>query len=158
MSAQGYSGWDTYLDTLGLNVHEDFNTVYNAINRSSLDAVNVFRSTQIDLGVFALTGSGAGTFTDGDALGTGSGKFSATNSAGAQMQAYVGSGSLTVDMIMDLSVTYEDGTTASGVTATLSSGAVVGSTTNFGTSSDDIIDVTGAVFAGGTNGVSVGIR
>lgn len=161
-SAQGVTDWNGYLsDTdVDLNVHEDFNAVYNAVFGSDLDAVNVFRDTLVELGNLSLTGSGVGTFTDGDAIGTGTGSFNAdSNSAGAQLQVYMGSGATTAtDLDMNLTVLNEDQSQTSNVLVTLSSGSDIGDTVDIGSSSDKVIDIVSLQFAGGDSGTVVAFR
>lgn len=156
----GYADLDDFLSTINLNVHEDFNPVYQSVFGANLDAVNVFRKTPLEMGTIALTGSGTGTFTDGSALGTGSGEFDATsNSAGAQLQMYMGSGATTVtDLDINMTVLLENGSQQTNLLATLPIGSDVGDTIDIGLASDKIIDIVSLQFAGGDASRTVGIR
>lgn len=81
VTGQGKTDLDDYLADEAINVNEHYDNVYNAIKGSHLNAVNVFKNEALQLGKVNFTSSGVGTFTDGSALGTGSGKASSTNFA-----------------------------------------------------------------------------
>lgn len=156
----GYADLDEFLTDIDLNLHEDFDPIYNAVFGVSLDAVNVFRKTPLEMGKIVLTGSGTGTFTDGSALGTGSGTFNGSNnSAGAQLQLYMASGATTgAPLVVNMTVLKEDGSQQTNVTGTLLIGSDVGDTVDFGTTADKFIDVVSLQFAGGEASRTVAIR
>lgn len=156
----GYADLDEFLSDIDLNLHEDFDPIYNAVFGTSLDAVNVFRKTPLEMGTITLTGSGTGTFTDGGSLGTGSGNFDGqSNSAGAQLQMYMGSGATTAAQLdINMTVLKEDGTQETNVLASLPIGSDVGDTVDIGSATDKFLDIVSLQFAGGDTGRVVGIR
>lgn len=159
--AQGIDDFDDWLSQLDLNVHEDFDSVYQAVTGGHLDAVNVFRKNQVEMGRVAVTSSGVGTFTDGVALGTGTGKFNPnSNSAGAQLVAYLGSGSAPSanNLVLNMTLLDEDGSQSVNNLVTIPAGYVAGQSVNIGASTDKWIDVVSCVFSGGDNGQVVAIK
>jgi hypothetical protein len=159
--ANGLDDMDDWLSQLDLNVHEDFDSVYQATNGQHLDAINVFRARQVQMGRVDVSSSGVGTFTDGVALGTGTGKFNPnTNSAGAQLVAYLGSGSSPSanDLVLNMTLTDEDSTNSVNQLVTIPAGSVAGDSVNIGTSTDKWLDVVSCVFAGGDAGQVVAIK
>lgn len=156
-------GLDSWLTDLDLNVHQDFNPIYRAINGQNLDAVNVFLDEPIDLATIVATGSGTGTASLGTPLGTGSGKFTdvagSPNAAGAQLEAYVGSGAAFVnDMVINLTLKNENATEETNVLVTVPNTAAVGDAFDIGAGTDKRIEVLAIAFAGGNSGQAVGIR
>lgn len=124
--AHGYDNFDDYLTDQGLNVHEKFNPVYESTFNSSLLAINVFRVTQITMGTLDVTAGPAYVFTDGDALGTGSGTFDGdTNSAAAQIEAYVAAKAGATDLDITVTGTSEQGSTITD-SATIPGASIVG--------------------------------
>ncbi|MBN1630479.1 MAG: hypothetical protein JW990_11990 [Thermoleophilia bacterium] len=106
--------------------------------------VNVFPPVTT-LGSFAVTGSGAGTYTD-------SGQVDTSKYGGAQIQLEVTGNPIQAASI-DVTVTAR---TAAGATVvrekTIPNGSTVGTTFDLGTEADRIVDVTGITITGGTNG------
>jgi len=78
--------FDSWLNTSGLNVHEDFEDIWFQVKGTRLDSRNVFFPDENILAAsYAALSSGTGTFTAGTDVGTGSGKVSSTNYAAAKM-------------------------------------------------------------------------
>lgn len=111
---------------------------------TSILAVNVFPPVTT-LGSFAVTGSGAGTYTDSDEVDT-------TRYGGAQIQLEVTGNPIGAASI-DVTVTV---LTAAGATVTktgtITNGSLVGATVDLGSAADRIVDVTTITISGGTNG------
>ena len=105
--------------------------------------VNVFPPATV-LGSFAVTGDGAGTFTDSGAVDT-------TKYGGAQIQLEV-TGNPIGAAAIEATVTC---LTAAGATVsrvgTILAQSIVGYTVDLGTSDDRIVDITGITITGGTN-------
>lgn len=138
----GHLGTDlnAWLTADGTRVHPDFKRACNP----NISAVNTFPPVTV-LGTYAVSGSGAGALTDGDAVNT-------TLFGGAQIELEVtggaiGAASITVTVV---------GTTASGSsitkTGTIDSGALVGAKFDVGIGSDRYVDVTSVTITGGTTG------
>ncbi len=79
-----FTNTDAYLQSNALNVHEDFAQVYEATFGSKLDAINVYRKNELDMGTVDFSGSGVCVFTDGGTLGTGAGDFDGSSNSAAQ--------------------------------------------------------------------------
>ena len=131
---------NTWLTADGTRVHPDFKRACNP----NISAVNTFPPVTV-LGTYAVSGSGAGTLTDGDAVDT-------TLFGGAQLELEVtggtiGAASITVTVV---------GTTASGSsitkTGTITNGSEVGAKFDVGIGTDRYVDVTSVTITGGTTG------
>lgn len=98
-----------------------------------------------ELGTYAVTGSGEGTLTDGDAVDT-------ALFGGAQVEVEVTDGTVGA---ADIVVTVV-GLTAAGAsitkTATITNGSIVGTKFDVGLAADRYVDVTSVTITGGTNG------
>ena len=149
---QGSTNLDDFLSTRGINVHQDFNPLYASVFGSSLDAVNVYRNSEIVMGTVDYTGSGVCTFTDGSALGTGSGTFSDTNTAAASLKAKVTSagGIGGNDVIIKVVGTDESSNEVIATTTTIPSSSALDTEVNI-TTSAPLVDVTAIQCHGGTN-------
>ena len=149
---QGSTNLDDFLSTRGINVHQDFNPLYASVFGSSLDSINVFRNSELLMGTVDYTGSGVCTFTDGSSLGTGSGTFSATNTAAASLIARVTSaGGLGAnDVIVKVVGTDESSNEVIATTATLPGTLALNGEVTIVTSSP-LIDITSIQCHGGTN-------
>lgn len=124
----------------GTRVLPDFKLACNP----NISAANTCPPVTV-LGTYAVSGSGAGTFTDGDAVDT-------TLFGGAQLELEVtdgtiGGASITVTVV---------GTTASGSsitkTGSITNGSLVGTKADVGIGTDQYVDVTSVTITGGTNG------
>lgn len=149
----GGVSFDTYLTRSGLNVANTFALDYLYIRGTSLSATNVFSEVDVPMGSIqqVTSGSGVWAFTDGQALGTGSGDFSATNHCAQQLLAYLGSG-VTVSGTVTLTVTAtkEDGSSASkNVSFTTADPANTHKA--IATTADQFLDVTNITATGITN-------
>jgi len=152
-TTEGAASLDAWLTASGIDVHEYYADAYYMVKGSRMQAVNVFKAVPVHLASFHGTDSGVGVFTAGTALGTGSGSQSATNFAGAQLEAYVASGLGASDLQFKLCVVAEGGT-SSFVNVTVPSGSSAGTVVDIGSSSDAYvsIDTTQSSVAGGTAG------
>lgn len=131
---------NTWLTTGALRVHHLFRRGGN----TTILPVNVFPPATI-LGSMAVTGSGAGTFTDGQAVDT-------TLYGGAQIELEVTGNPIgAADIVATVAVVLAGGATDT-VSGTIPNGSIVGATVALGATSDRIINVTGVTFTGGTNG------
>ena len=144
---ESYANLDAYLSGLDCNVDDNYDELYNAVRSAHLDAINVF-GPATKVAEFEITGAGADDFTHITAIGTGSGKASATNHAAAIMQAIVtseiGVGS---DLDISLTMTNESGNEIiEGIT--IPAGSELGTTID---TSGLAIDVTNVVSTAGTN-------
>jgi hypothetical protein len=131
---------NAWLTADGTRVHPDFK---NACNPAIL-AVNVFPPVTV-VGTYAVTGSGAGTLTDGVAVDT-------TLYGGAQLELEVTDQQLGVAAITATVV----GTTAAGAaltkTGTITGEAAKGAKFDVGSAGDRFADITAVTITGGTNG------
>jgi len=164
-SDDGVTSMDDYLNGSGINVHEKYNLAYEAIVGASLNAVNVYRDDEIHMGQISITSSGVGTFTDGEALGTGTGSFardtgptSTPNSAEQNVQWCAPSGiGPTSDVIVNIVGTNEQGNTVSQQ-VTVPIGTVSGTCATVTPLGFKLLDVTAIQFAGGGLGDIVTVR
>lgn len=83
---RGAISFDSYCDISGINFHPNFEDAWYQVKGTHLNAVNVFYpADQLTLATYFATGSGTGTFTSVNTLGTGTGKVSATNFAAGKL-------------------------------------------------------------------------
>jgi hypothetical protein len=109
---------DQYLTRSGVNVANTFADMYSATTNVTLSSVNVFSEVDVEMGSVAHLGSDVWAFTDGTALGTGSGAYSATNHAAQQLLAYLGSGvTVAGNITVTATLKKEDGTTGTNTVA-----------------------------------------
>jgi len=131
---------NTWLSSGGLRVHHLFRRGGN----TTILPANVFPPVTV-LGSMAVTGAGAGTFTDGQAVDT-------ARYGGAQMELEVTGNAIgAADIVATVSSVFANGTTDTR-TATIPNGSIVGAKVALGTSADRIVNITGLSFTGGTNG------
>jgi hypothetical protein len=131
---------NTWLTTGALRVHHYWRRGGN----TAISAANVFPPVAI-LGSFAVTGAGAGTFTDGQAVDT-------TVYGGAQIELEVTGNPIGVANIdVTVACVLADGSTVNKV-GTIPSGSIVGATVALGAASDRVVNITGITIALGTNG------
>jgi len=134
------SDLNAWLSAGGLRVHPLFRQGGNV----SILPANVFPPVTI-LGSMAVTGSGAGTFTDGAAVAT-------ATYGGAQIELEVTGNPIgaaqivaTVACVTDSGATYDR-------EETIPAESSVGTKIPLGTSADRVANITGITFTGGTNG------
>lgn len=141
----GSANLNTLLTNSGINVNSKYEEVYYYVNGRHLSANNVFDQYIHVMATATIVGSGTGcTFTDGVALGTGTGNAGVGNYCASQLKCVVISG-LTADVDMKIYATQEDGTeTTIDVTVT-----TLDSEVNIGTTADTFIDVTNIQTTGG---------
>lgn len=131
---------NTWLTSGALRVHHYWRRGGN----TSILPVNVFPIVTT-LGSFAVTGSGAGTFTDGQAVDT-------TLYGGAQIELEVTGNPIGVAAIeATVACVLADGSTVNKI-GTIGAAAAVGAKVALGTSADRIVNITGITITGGTNG------
>ena len=131
---------NTWLSSGGLRVHHLFRRGGN----TTILPANVFPPVTV-LGSMAVTGAGAGTFTDGQAVDT-------ARYGGAQMELEVTGNAIgAADIVATVTAVLANGTTDTR-TATIPNGSIVGAKVALGTSADRIVNITGLSFTGGTNG------
>ncbi|MCL5942141.1 MAG: hypothetical protein M1325_01200 [Actinobacteria bacterium] len=131
---------NTWLTAGGLRVHHYWRRGGN----TAIAAANVFPPVTI-LGSFAVTGAGAGTFTDGQAVDT-------ATYGGAQIELEVTGnpiGAANIDVTV--ASVLADGSTANKV-GTIPSGSPIGTKVALGAASDRVVNITGITIAAGTNG------
>ena len=151
---QEANGLDAFLETSGINVHDYFAEVFEAVKGSKLSAINVFCPTELTLASICPSGSGVGVWTDGDVLGTGSGEVSDTNHAAANLVVELRNDDMCVSgMEIDLCLTKEDGT-SEVKTVNIPAGTSMGDRLDVGTHPGDAyLDCTDVVFTGGCSGL-----
>ena len=109
-----------------------------------ITATNTFPPVTV-LGSIAVTGSGAGTFTD-------VAKVDTANYGGAQIACKVIDGTIgAADIHVTAHVTLESGSTTT-VTGTIPNGSGADTIVALGSGSDKVVDVTSVTFTGGTEG------
>ncbi|MHB8867430.1 MAG: hypothetical protein ACYC6T_07985 [Thermoleophilia bacterium] len=131
---------NTWLTTGALRVHHYWRRGGN----TAIQAANVFPPVTT-LGSFAVTGSGAGTFTDGQAVDT-------AVYGGAQIELEVTGNPIGVANVdVTVSCVHADGSTEDivGQIPALSS---VGFQVELGDAADRVVNITGIAIANGTNG------
>ena len=120
------------------------NPLFKQYGNPYITATNTFPPLTV-LGSVAVTGSGAGTFTD-------SAKVDTANYGGAQIACQVVGDTIGgADIDVTAHVTLEIGSTTT-VTGTIPNGSGVGTIVALGSGSDKIVDVTSVTFTGGTEG------
>ena len=151
VTGKGYADLDAYLSGVGLNVSHYYENVYHAIKGTHLNAINTF-GPSVKMGTVEVTGATSCVFTDGVVVGTGSGKVSDTNYAGARVDIIVQTGkTITAETVARLSLTREGGDTTTE-DVTIPAGAGDGSVIAY-TVGVNYIDLTGVtIISGGTNG------
>ena len=157
----GAQGLNAYLTTSGVNVHDYFAEEFDAVKGQDLDAINVFCPEELTLGTVCITGSGEGAWTDGDVVGTGTGSWSSTNHAAArlvvELQANGSGEGICSGVELQLCLTKED-LTSELKTISITSGTGPLVRTDVGTHpTDEYIDVTSAIWAGGCSGTCLKI-
>lgn len=101
--------FDSYLNISGINVHPHFEDIYYQVKNQHLDAVNVFFAEEnLLVATYAATGSGTGTYTSNNPIGTGTGKVSSTNHAAARF-VLVPVQNVGADIQVNLRLLREDG-------------------------------------------------
>lgn len=165
--AASIASMDDYLNQSGINVHELYNESHNAVVGSDLNAVNVFRDDEILMATVETTASGVGTFTDGEALGTGTGSFvrdtgpgqTTTPNSAEQSIKYIVEADIGApnDLVINVVGTNEQGNTVAEQ-VTIPSGTLSGVGATIGPSQRKYLDVTAVQFAGGNAGSKVQIR
>ena len=150
VTGKGYADLDAYLSGVGLNVSHYYENVYHAIKGTHLNAINTF-GPSVKMGTVEVTGATSCVFTDGVVVGTGSGKVSDTNYAGARVDIIVQTGkTITAETVARLSLTREGGDTTTE-DVTIPAGAGDGSVVAY-TVGVNYIDLTGVtIISGGTN-------
>ncbi len=160
---------DDYIIGSGLRVHELFGVAFEDVTGGALKAKSVFRDDEIEMAVQTFSGSGTGTFTDGDRLGAGAGgdfvrddynAGTTPDSANQKVAYYIASGTgggIPADIQISVIGTNSDGNTFS-VNATITSGTTIGTKTEIGTTNERFSDITTMQIAGGTSGDVLTIR
>ncbi len=143
---------NTMLSGLGLNVDPDFDEAYYNVKSAHMWGENVFADSSVLLATVDFTGSGVATFTDGDAMGSGSHQAtSATNRAAAMLHAVPTDTVGATDIILDVRLTNESDVAMSR-NVNIPAGTAAGTLVSVGTSGVNFFrDVTNVVVAGGTN-------
>jgi hypothetical protein len=136
---------NTWLTSSGLRVHHLFRRGGN----SSLSPVNVFPPVTI-MGIFEVTGSGTGTWTEDPDTGA---EVDTSMYADAQLEVMVinqsiGAASITVS----ITGTDFEGNAQGPHTAVIPDGSVVGTKVDVGTGDDRFATVTLVTITGGTSG------
>lgn len=157
VTGESYDDLDAYLTDKDIDVSWHFDDAYNATKGNHLNAINVFGDVVPNLGEWEATGSGTGTFTDGSIVGTGTGKTSSTNRCETLLEAYCVTAIGGTNLILDITLTDDDGTAASEA-VTVPSGSALGTTVDIGGTSRYYVDVTNIRAAGGTSGDKIRIR
>ena len=149
----GETNMDSYLSGLDFNVSPEYEKLYHSVRGSHLDAIDVF-GAPVSLGAYEIEALDVGVFTDGDAIGTGTGKCSDTNHAQAIFRATVDGVTIGVsDLVLTLTMKGESGnqfTEEITVPAGSLSGAYVDTI-------ESGIDLVNAVHSSGTEGDKVKI-
>jgi len=154
-SNESYASFDALISGQGVNVSNEFATVHEEVIGSKLDAINVFTPTEVLAGTVDFTGSGIATYTDGIAIGSGSGdvddSLSAPNFDKAMLhaitQGIIGANSI----VLDLELTNSQ-LAAESQEVTIPNGTAADTRFSVGTSGTDyFFDVTGVNVAGGSN-------
>lgn len=101
---------DTFLTASGIDVSSYYDDAYYWTKGSHLNAVNVFRSEDVELGSLTVSSSGIGSWSEGNTVGTGTGSYSSTNSCATNFECLVMSGIGINDIEMQLRCKNEDGT------------------------------------------------
>ena len=131
---------NTWLGAGALRVHHLFRRGGN----TAIQPANVFPPATI-LGSMAVTGSGAGTFTDGQAVNT-------SLYGGAQIELEVTGNPIgAADIVATVACVLAGGTTENR-SGTIPNGSSVGFKLALGSAADRIVNITGITFTGGTNG------
>lgn len=152
--AKNAASFDSFLNISGINVHPNFDEVWYKVKSTHLLARNVFfADANISVATFTSTGSGAGTFTEGTAVGTSPDSRYApgtTNYGGAKL-VVVPNQNVGADIILNLHLLKENpagGTTTGNVNISITAGVTSG--TQFVVDSGNkYLDVTNMIAAGG---------
>ena len=144
------AGIDTFLTGEGERVCPQFKEVYEGALGVVLSARNTFTPEVDPMATFDVTGSGAGTFTDGSAIIN-------TSYADAHLTLYTSTAIGGAQIVATVFVTEWDGTaTSKDVTIPASTGSDV--EFDVGIAADKYIDVTNITITGGTNGEQFKIK
>lgn len=144
-------GWDTYAEDEGIQYSEGFRDLVAAAAVGSLSAKYVFKEASVDpMGSFAVTGSGAGTYTDGAAIDS-------TLYGGARIEGRTTSLIGAAGITATVSVTYFDTTTGTK-TLTIPATTADATTIAIGSAADRVVNVTGITITGGTSGDAFKVR
>ena len=138
----GHLGEDvnTFLAAAADRVHYLFKQMGNPY----ILPANTFPPSTI-LGSMAVTGSGAGTYTDSAVVDT-------TKYGGAQIELEVTGGTIgAASIVATVHVTLANGSTTTRQ-GTITNGSAEGTKVALGASTDRIVDVTSVTFTGGTEG------
>ena len=150
--AQKASSLDAFLNISGINVDPNYENAYFLCKGNHLNARNTFLDRQAAMGTVDLTSSGVGTFTDGEAIGTGTGKTSDTNHAAAELDAIpmvtIGANNLVLAVQL-LAEIYPDGSVAASRNVTIPTGTTSGVPTQVGSAGEAFLDITNVILAGG---------
>lgn len=149
---EGASSLDAFLNTSGIDVDVYYEDVYYLSKGSHLEGRNVFSDVEHLMGTIDVTSSGVATFTDGEAVGTGTGDAGPNNHAAAHINVVAGN-DIVADLVLDVRLLEEDpddGSVATSVNVTVSSGVIEGQEVSVGAADDKYLDVTDVVVAGGT--------
>jgi hypothetical protein len=154
---QGADDLNAYLNISGINVSAYYEEVYYQVRGSHLEARNVFSPyDQETMATVDVSASGVGVFTDGVALGTGTGDVSTTNHAAGMLHIVLQSGITPTDTILNLQLLaelYPDGSVATSANVTVPAGTAAGELISVGTSGvNTYLDVTNVITAGGVSG------
>lgn len=138
------AGLDAFCVAQSIQVTSDFRDLANAaLSSSAVKPAEVFPPSAVSLATFAVTGSGAGTYTHGAAVDT-------TLYGATQVQvvttSLIGAASITVTLTLKKA----DGNTETK-TATISSGTASGTAIDVATSADRYTDCTAVTITGGTS-------
>lgn len=155
----GVSNLAALLTMSGVTVSDAFWRAANLYAGMNLPATQVFTDVAVELGSIVRAG-GSWTFTDGLAIGAGSGNASATNHAPQNIEAYVPAaitiGAASVNI--NVTVLEDDGITTSTRQILVPNGSSAGTTVVVTSGTDLALDVTNVTVLGGTNGDQVKFR
>lgn len=145
-----YATMDAYLAARGWRVPIEFATVA-ARQGGSIAKAYVFDTVK-EMGTFAVSGAGAGTFTDGVALDS-------TNTSGNNLEAYVAAGKSATNVALDVTCVLADNTTeVKSITVDVALDDTV-RTVAIGDGDDVYINISSvSITSGGVNGEQVKFR
>jgi hypothetical protein len=156
----GATNLSDYCNRSGVTVSFYYEDAYYQVTGSHMLGRTVFSpNDQLTMATVDFSASGVATFTDGVALGAGSGDVSPTNYAAGMLGVVVQSGVVNEEAILDIRLTtdkYPTGIAATSRVVDIPVGTAAGEQISVGTSGiDRFNDVTNIVVAGGENGLSV---
>lgn len=151
--AQGYTSLDGFLTDESLHVSSEFADIYYYVKNTRLSANNVFPPV-VEMGRFQVIAAASGLFTDGSALGTGSGSYDGSHYAAAEIEAYIPSGVTigSVDLHITLNCVEPDGDPA--INIVIPALSTYGDTVSIG--SGVYLDITSASFTTPDSPTTVG--